>query len=194
MLLGRAVSPHLLVRRRPALMPATSTPCARLSHPWPTPPRRSLKAWRDDIRQEVADWGDHIKTASDVGAKLSAALFNKETENIRQQMARAPKLAPACTILLNSCPSQTRLFTDDARITKAMEAADKHRPFGPKSSYRSGRDLNSRGAGMVTSKYAPAHKTTPYRKHKAAKSPIKKSGNPKGRPHHKRRGGHPARV
>jgi hypothetical protein len=66
--------------------------------------KEELKAWRDDIRQEVADWVDHIKTASDVGAKLSAALFNKETENIRQQMARAPKLAPVHTILLNSCP------------------------------------------------------------------------------------------
>jgi hypothetical protein len=65
----------------------------------------ALKAWRDDIRQEVTDWVDHIKTASDVGAKLSAALFNKETENICQKMAKAPKLAPVCTILLNSCLS-----------------------------------------------------------------------------------------
>jgi hypothetical protein len=40
---------------------------------------KALKAWRDDIRHEVADWVDHIKTASDMGAKLSAALFNKET-------------------------------------------------------------------------------------------------------------------
>jgi hypothetical protein len=92
----------------------------------------ALKAWRDDIRQEVTDWVDHIKTASDVGAKLSTALFNKEMENIRQQMAKAPELAPVRTILLNSCPSLTHLFTDNARITKAIEAADKHRPFAPK--------------------------------------------------------------
>jgi hypothetical protein len=31
----------LLVGRRPALMPAGSIPCARLSRPWPTPPRRT---------------------------------------------------------------------------------------------------------------------------------------------------------
>jgi hypothetical protein len=40
-LLGRAVSPHLLVRRCPGLMLASSIPCARLSLPWPTPPKRS---------------------------------------------------------------------------------------------------------------------------------------------------------
>jgi hypothetical protein len=65
----------------------------------------ALKAWRDDIRHEVADWVDDVKTRSDVGAKLSAALFNKETDVICQQMAKAPKLAPTRTILLNSCPT-----------------------------------------------------------------------------------------
>jgi hypothetical protein len=67
----------------------------------------ALKAWRDDIRHKVADWVDHVKTRSGVGAKLSTALFNKETDIIRQQMAKAPKLAHAHTILLNRCPSQT---------------------------------------------------------------------------------------
>jgi hypothetical protein len=153
-----------------------------------------LKAWRDDIRHEVANWVDQVKTRSDVEAKLSAALFNKETEIICQQMTRAPELAPARTILLNSCPSQTRLFTDDARITKAMEAADKHWPLAPKFFYSSGRGYKPWGAGTVTSTYAPAHKTTQSRKPKAAKSPAKKSGNPKGPPHHqKNRGGRPAR-
>jgi hypothetical protein len=132
----------------------------------------------------VANWVDHIKTTSNVGAKLSSALFNEETEITCQQMARAPELAPVRTILLYTCPSQTRLFTDDARITKA---------FASKSSYRSGRGFNPRGAGKVMSNYAPARKPTPYRKHKAAKSLIKKSKNLKGRPHHKKRGGRPAR-
>jgi hypothetical protein len=139
----------------------------------------ALKAWRDNIRHEVAVWVDHIKTRFDMGAKLSAALFNKETEIIRQQMAKAPELAPAHTILLNSCFSQTRLFTDDARITKAMEAADKHRPFTPKSSYSSGQGYKPRGVGAVTSTYAhQARKPTQHRKPKAAKSPAKKSGKP----------------
>jgi hypothetical protein len=129
-----------------------------------------------------------------MGAKLFAALFTKETDFICQQMAKAPELAPARTILLNSCPSQTRLFTDDARITKAMEAADKHRPCAPKSSYNSGRRYKPRGAGAVMSTYArQARKPTQHRKPKAAKSPAKKSGNHKDRPHHyKKRGGHPA--
>jgi hypothetical protein len=99
----------------------------------------ALWAWRDDIRQEVTDWVAHIKIASDVGAKLSAALFNKETETICQQLAKSAELAPARTILLNSGPSQTRLFSDDKRIVKAMEAADKQRPYSPKSTFNRSR-------------------------------------------------------
>jgi hypothetical protein len=148
----------------------------------------ALKAWRDDIRQEVTDWVTHIKITSDVGAKLSAALFNKEKENIHQKMAKSAELAPARTILLNSGPSQTHLFTDDARIPKAMEAADKHRPYAPKPTFNRSRGFKPRGAGKVTSVYAPACKTTPYWKPKAAKSPVKKSENPKGRPLHRKRG------
>jgi hypothetical protein len=110
----------------------------------------ALKTWRDDICREVADCVDHVKTRSDVGAKLSAALFNKETDVIHQQMTKAFELAPARTILLNSCPTQMRLFSDDARITKAMEAADKYRPYASKSSYNSGRGYKPRGAGAVT--------------------------------------------
>jgi hypothetical protein len=33
-----------------------------------------LKAWRDDIRQDVAAWNSHIKSASDMGAKLAAVI------------------------------------------------------------------------------------------------------------------------
>jgi hypothetical protein len=40
----------------------------------------ALHAWRDDNRQEVTSWNTHIKIASDVDAKLSADIFNKETE------------------------------------------------------------------------------------------------------------------
>jgi hypothetical protein len=64
----------------------------------------ALHAWRDDIRQEVTSWNTHIKIASDVGAKLSAGIFNKEMEAIRQQLARSAKLPPARTILLNRSP------------------------------------------------------------------------------------------
>jgi hypothetical protein len=130
-----------------------------------------------------------------MGANFSTALFNKKTEIIRQQMAKAPELVPARTILLNSCPSQTQLLTDDTRITKAMETADKHQPFAPKSSYSNGRGYKPGGVGAVTSTYAhQARKPTHIRKPKAAKSPAKKSGNPKGRPHHqKKRGSRPAR-
>jgi hypothetical protein len=70
----------------------------------------ALKAWRDEIRREAAEWLDHVKIRSDVGAKLSAALFNKETDVIRQQMAKAPELAPARTILVHSSPTPTHLF------------------------------------------------------------------------------------
>jgi hypothetical protein len=139
-------------------------------------------------------WNTHIKIASDVGAKLSAGLFNKETETIRQQLAKSAELAPARTILLNSGPSQTCFFSDDKRIAKAMEAADKQRPYAPKPTFNRSRGFKPRGVGKVTSSYAPACKTTPYQKPKAAKSPVtKKSGNPKGHPFSRKRGGRSAR-
>jgi hypothetical protein len=96
-------------------------------------------------------------------------------------MAKSAELAPAHTILLNSGPSQTRIFTNDAKIAKAMEAADKHRPYTPKPTFN-----RSRG-------FKPASKMTPYRKPKAAKSPVKKSENPKGPPLHRKRGDRSAR-
>jgi hypothetical protein len=149
----------------------------------------ALKAWRDDVSQEVTDWVNHIKVASDVGAKLSAALFNKEMETIRQQLAKSTELAPARTILLNSGPSQMCLLSDDKRIAKAMEATDKQRPYAPKPTFNRSCGFKPRGAGMVTSAYSPAGRMTPYQKPKAAKSPVpKKSGNPKGRLLHRKRG------
>jgi vacuolar-type H+-ATPase subunit E/Vma4 len=114
----------------------------------------ALKAWMDEIRREANKWLDHIKIRPDVGAKLSAALFKKETDVIRQQMVNASQLAPARSILLHSTPTLTRLFSDDARVTKVMEAADKHQPYAPKSSYNSGRGYKPRGAGAVTLTYA----------------------------------------
>jgi hypothetical protein len=40
----------------------------------------ALHAWRDGFRQDVTSWNSHIKIASDVGAKLSTWIFNKETK------------------------------------------------------------------------------------------------------------------
>jgi hypothetical protein len=154
----------------------------------------ALCAWRDDICQEVTAWNTHIKVASDVSTKLSAGIFNKETETIRQQLAKSAKLAPARTILLNSAPSQMLLFSDDKRITKAMEAADKLRPYARKPTFNRSCGFKSSGAGKVISAYAPVRKTTPYQKPKAAKSPVaKKLGNPKGHLFSRKRGGRSVR-
>jgi hypothetical protein len=167
-------------------MLAGSIPRARRSRPCSTPPKRS---WRDGIRQDVASWNSHIKIASDVGAKLPAGIFNKETEAIRQQLAKSAELAPVRTILLNSSPSQMLLFSDDKKIAKPMEAADRHRPYAPKPTFNRSSGSKSRGGGKVTLTYAHVCKTTPYQKPKSIKSPeAKKSGNPKGRPLHKKRG------
>jgi hypothetical protein len=62
-----------------------------------------LKLWREDIRQDVAAWKSQIKNASDVGAKMAAGIFNKETVAIRQLMTKSYKLMPINNILLN-CP------------------------------------------------------------------------------------------
>jgi hypothetical protein len=141
----------------------------------------ALKAWRDDICAEADKWLAHVQVRSDVGAKLSAALFNKETDFIRQQLAKTPQLTPARSILLHSSPTLTRLFLDDARVIKAR------RPLTstPKSPYNSSRGYKPRGAGAVTSTSThQGQKPNQRQKAKAAKSPAKKLGNPKGRPHH----------
>jgi hypothetical protein len=78
------------------------------------------KAWRDDICQDVAAWNSYIKIASDVGAKLAAGIFNKETETICQLMAKSFDLSPINNILLNSSSSETLLFLDDKKIAKAL--------------------------------------------------------------------------
>jgi hypothetical protein len=150
----------------------------------------ALRAWRDDIRQEGTAWNTHIQIALDVGAKLSTCIFNKEMETIRQQLAKSTELAPTPTILLNSGLSQMRLFSDDKRIAKAMEAAYKQQSYAPKPTFNRSCGFKPRGADKVTSAYAPARKTTPYQKPNAAKSPVaKKLGNPKSRPFSRKRGG-----
>jgi hypothetical protein len=54
-----------------------------------------------------------------------------------------------------------------------------------RSSYNSSRGYKPRGAGAVTSTYVhQGRKRHQRQKAKAIKSPAKKSGNPKGRPHH----------
>jgi hypothetical protein len=88
-----------------------------------------------DIRQDVAAWKSQIKNASDEGAKMAAGIFNKETESIRQLMAKSSDLSPINSILL-PFPPQTLLFSDsDKKIAKAMEAADRHWPYPPKSTF-----------------------------------------------------------
>jgi hypothetical protein len=104
-----------------------------------------------------------------------------------QQLAKSAELAPVTTFLLNSSPSQTLFFSDDKKIAKAMEATDRHRSYAPKPTFNRSSGFKSKGPGKVTSTYA--RKTTPYQKLKSIKSPeAKKSGNPKGRPLHKKRG------
>jgi hypothetical protein len=102
-----------------------------------------LKAWREN--------------ALDVGAKLAAGIFKKETEAIRQLMAKSFDLSPI-DILLNSPPTEM-LFSDDKKIAKAMEAADRHRPYPSRSS-----GPKSRGGGKVTSTSSYARRPTPYQK------------------------------
>jgi hypothetical protein len=86
-----------------------------------------------DIRQDMAAWKSQIKNASDVGAKMGAGIFNKETESICQLMAKSSDLSPITSILLTCPPSQMFLFSDsDKKIAKAMKAADRHRPYPPK--------------------------------------------------------------
>jgi hypothetical protein len=93
----------------------------------------AMKAWRDSVHAKSKEWlHHHIQIRSDVGAKLAAALFCKGTQFIRQEVAKAPRLVPAKSILLRSAPTATHLFSDNEKVRKAMEAAEKHRPYTPK--------------------------------------------------------------
>jgi hypothetical protein len=150
-----------------------------------------LKAWRDDVRQDVAAWNFQIKNASDVGAKLAAGIINKETEAIRQLMAKTFNLSSINNILLSSPPSETLLFFEDKKIAKAMEAAERHRPYPPKSTFPRSSGPKLRGGGKVTSTSTHARRLTPYQEPKSVQSSEpKKLGNKKGRPvrHQKLRG------
>jgi hypothetical protein len=150
-----------------------------------------LKSWREDVCQDVAAWKSQIKNASDMGAKMAAGIFNKETEAIRQLTAKSYDLSPINNILLNSPPTESLLFSDNKKIAKAMEAADRHRLYPPKSTFPRSSGPKSRGGGKVTLTSSHASTSTPYQKPKSVHSPEpKKSGNEKGRSfcHQKRSG------
>jgi hypothetical protein len=92
----------------------------------------AIKAWRDDVRAKSKEWLGHIQIRSNMGVKLAAALFRKETQFMKQEVAKAPRLVPAKSTLLRSAPTATHLFSDNEKVRKAMEAAEKHRPFTPR--------------------------------------------------------------
>jgi hypothetical protein len=54
----------------------------------------AMKVWRDSISARAKGWFHHIQIRSDVGAKLAAALFSRETQFIRQEVTKAPRLKP----------------------------------------------------------------------------------------------------
>jgi hypothetical protein len=69
----------------------------------------AMKAWRDEIRAKSKEWLGHIQIRSDMGSKLAAALFQKETQFMRNEVAKAPRLAPAKSVLLCSAHGDTPL-------------------------------------------------------------------------------------
>jgi hypothetical protein len=147
----------------------------------------AMKAWRDSVCAKSKEWLHHIQIRSDVGAKLAAALFRKETQFIRQEVAKAPRLAPAKSILLCSAPTVTHLFSDNEKVRKSMEAAEKHCPYTPKPFvsktpyYGSG---SSKSWGSSAAKTASAHQGQKTQQRQETKKGAKyqKAGNPKGHP------------
>jgi hypothetical protein len=84
------------------------------------------------MRAKSKEWLGHIQIRSDMGVKLAAALFRKETQFMKQEVVKAPRLAPAKSILLYSAPMATHLFSDNEKVRKAMESAEKHCPYIPR--------------------------------------------------------------
>jgi hypothetical protein len=125
----------------------------------------AMKAWRDSIRAKSKEW---LQIRADVGAKLAAALFRRETQFIRQEVAKAPRLAPAKSILLRSVPTATHLFLVN-KVCKAMEAADKHRASVPKPPYHSSSSCKSWGTGAVKTSAHQGQKPQQRQEKKGAK-------------------------
>jgi hypothetical protein len=157
----------------------------------------AMKAWRDDVHAKSKEWLGHIQIRSDMGVKLAAALFRKETQFMRQEVAKAPRLAKS--ILLRSAPTATHLFSDNEKVCKAMEAAEKHRPYTPrpyvpKTPYYSSGSSKSWGTGAAKTASAHQGQKTQQRQYKNKGAKYQKSGNPKVRllPRQKR-GGHKSR-
>jgi hypothetical protein len=48
----------------------------------------AMKAWRDEVRAKSKEWLGHIQIRSDMGPKLAAALFQKETQFMRMRWPR----------------------------------------------------------------------------------------------------------
>jgi hypothetical protein len=125
----------------------------------------AMKAWRDKVRTKSKEWLGHVQIRSDMGAKLAAALFQKETQFMRNEVAKAPCLAPAKSIPLCSAPTVTHLFSDNEKDNGS-----------------------GKSWGTDAAKMASAHQ----QKKKGAK--YQKAGNPKGRPlPRQKRGGRKSR-
>jgi hypothetical protein len=129
----------------------------------------TMKAWRDSIRAKAKEWLHHIQIRSDVGAQLAASLFSRETQFIRQEVAKAPRLAPAKSILLRSAPTVTHLFSDNDKVRKAMEAADKHRPSVSKPPYHGSGSNKSWGTGAARTSAHQGQK--PQQRHEKKRPP-----------------------
>jgi hypothetical protein len=112
-------------------------------------------------------------------------MFNKETETIRQLVAKSTDASPISNILLACPPSAMLLFKDiDKKIKKAMV----------KSTYSKSGGSKPWGAGKARSRTSSyGKKESPYRKPQAAKSSeLQSAGKAKGRSFQKgkRRDGH----
>jgi hypothetical protein len=139
----------------------------------------AMKAWRADVRTKSKEWLGHIQIRSDMGVKLAAALFQKETQFIRQEVAKS--------ILLHSAPTATHLFRDNEKVHKAMEAVEKHRPYTPrpyvpKTPYFSSGSSKSWEMGAARTASAHQGQKTQQRQEKKKGAKYQKAGNPNGYP------------
>jgi hypothetical protein len=106
---------------------------------------------------------------------------------MRQEVAKAPRLAPAKSIPLRSAPTATHLFSDNKKVRKAMQAAEKHcpfttRPYVPKTPYFGSGSSKSWGTGAARTASAHQGQNPQQRQEKKRGAKYQKAGNPKGRP------------
>jgi hypothetical protein len=177
-------------RTRPSSFARACLPCQRprpgRRRPTKTRPSsasRSGSAGSKNKCKRVSLWRHHVEDRAEVGAKLAAGLFNRESDIMRNLMVKSSDLAAAKDLLLSQGLTEEHLFRNMAGVTKALKEAKlqgKRFPYQPNNFKRRDKNWPARAG---TPAAMPAARQTAAPQRRPAKPATKRtSGNGNGRP------------